>query len=151
MKFVFSKKFHRQERDLEAFLFSILIHVFIFTSVSFIFYNLQRAPKPAFVFLGPILGYEEIQNLRKPDGPGPVLGNSINLRIQPIRPSAYSVHKTLPEKTLFIAEEPSGGDKTYVKNPFMKEKSRIQIERDQLLKLGIDPDIPRWVPLRLSP
>ncbi|MFA5260327.1 MAG: hypothetical protein WC450_03770 [Candidatus Omnitrophota bacterium] len=152
MKIVSLGKIHHQERNLEAFLFSILIHVFIFTSVSFLFDNLTRTPKPTFVFLGPILGYEEVQNLKKqgsPADPGPALSNGINVQIQTSRPSVYSVHNTQADKTLFMADI-QDGTKTYLKNHFIEGKSRVQIERDELLKLGIDPGIPRRVPLRLS-
>lgn len=152
MKIVPLNKFHHQERDLEAFLFSILIHVFIFTCVSFLFNQLTRAPKPAFIFLGPILGYEEIQSLKNQDSPGDSgadMNGGLNVQIQTNRPSAYSVHKTRTDKTLFMADTP-GDDKTYLKNPFIEGKSRGQIERDELLKLGIDPGVPRRIPLRLS-
>ena len=152
MKTAALTNFRQQERNLEAFLFSTLVHVFIFTSVSFIFSNLMGPPKPTFIFLGPILGYEEIQNFKGqtgPGDPGPTLNTDMDIPIRTDRTSFYPVLKSITDKALFTTHIPEG-TRTYLKNPFLEEKSRVQMERAELQKLGIDPGIPRRVPLRLS-
>ncbi len=150
MKSISTNKSHRHERDWEAFLFSILLHVFIFTSFTFIFKNFITTKKPNLIFLGPILGYDEIrriENHRTPQDTKDFL--LAEMDVHPRGTDFFAEGNTANNKVLPPAKLKQG-TKNYLKNTFLKKDGHSQIREKELEKLGIDPDIPRRVPLRLS-
>ena len=141
----------RARFERQGLLWSTLIHLGVLALVTLCFRLTPVAFKPSFVFLGPILGPDELARGTAAFGGEPLrLGYPSAVLAEGPRAVLSAPGPGENRKAPFVRSIASG-DKVYRQVTFLDGPDQAEQRRKLLIQIGVNPDHPARIPLRLDP